>query len=60
MEGAMSGKGDRQRRKQLSNKENDLRWELLGKGITPERKEQILAELEELKHLPIPESDNKE
>ena len=42
----MSGKGDRQRPSQIDKEEESLRWELIDKKTTKERKEEILRILD--------------
>ncbi len=44
------GKGSKRRPTQISNVENDLRWELFKSSTPPERKEEILKQLERIKN----------
>jgi len=43
------GKGSITRKSTISEKESDLRWELIKKGTSPERKKVILDLLKEFK-----------
>lgn len=45
----MSVKGDWKRPTQICREEYDLRWELMSSKTTPERKEEILKLLEQMK-----------
>lgn len=45
------GKGKRQRPVSVTEERNQLGWELLDKSTSPERKEEILNRIEELKQL---------
>jgi len=44
------GKGDAVRPKIIKMKEEDLRWELAFGKVSPERKQEILDELEKMKN----------
>lgn len=43
------GKGPDRRPTQIDSNENDLRWELISKKTSPERKQEIIEILEKLK-----------
>ncbi len=45
------GKGKRQRPVSVTEERNALGWELLDKSTSPERKEEILKRIEELRQL---------